>query len=542
MGKRKMRLYISRRKKGSKNSDKGDLDFDPQKMNGTLQDGEILCSCSPASKCDQRDSCQTKHGCFKAFKLEHGYKQVTLGCNAAQFHQLAMCNTEYKSYTAVACCNNYTRCNSDLNPQPVPQTVVPALPSVRSESLKLILAVCVPVMALFLLLWALWLACRYYHKWRAGSGLTKDQCLLRDGELRSEAMGDGSLRELIDESCTSGSGSGLPVLVQQTVARQVQLLECIGKGHYGDVWKGKYHGEIVAVKVFMTHDEASWRRETEIYNTCLLRHDNILGFYASDITSRNSCSQMWLIMHYHPDGSLYDHLQYNALDHEAMLRLLHSACAGLVHLHTEILGNKGKPAIAHRDIKSKNILVKRDGTSCIADLGLAVLHKCENNSLNLGANNKVGTKRYMAPELLDETLNPKVFESFKCVDIYAFSLVMWEAARRCYSQGMVEEYKVPFWDVVPSNPSFEDMRKVVVVEHQRPILPNRWASDSILAPLSRVIRECWNQKPKARLTVLRLKKTLRKLWEDAQDEKFIDKSSLRDKINSDQIIEKIVEV
>ena len=50
----------------------------------------------------------------------------------------------------------------------------------------------------------------------------------------------------------------------------------------------------------------------------------------------------------------------------------------------EILGNRGKPAIAHRDIKSKNILVKRDGTTCIADLGLAVLHKCETNMLDLG--------------------------------------------------------------------------------------------------------------------------------------------------------------
>ena len=32
----------------------------------------------------------------------------------------------------------------------------------------------------------------------------------------------------------------------------------------------------------------------------------------------------------------------------------------------------GKVALAHRDIKTKNILVKKDLTCCIADLGLAV--------------------------------------------------------------------------------------------------------------------------------------------------------------------------
>ena len=42
----------------------------------------------------------------------------------------------------------------------------------------------------------------------------------------------------------------------------------------------------------------------------------------------------------------------------------------------------------------------------------------------------MGTKRYMAPELLAETLNPSFFDSFKCVDVYAFGLVVWEVARR----------------------------------------------------------------------------------------------------------------
>lgn len=46
-----------------------------------------------------------------------------------------------------------------------------------------------------------------------------------------------------------------------------------------------------------------------------------------------------------------------------------SIACGLVHLHTEIFGTEGKPAIAHRDLKSKNILVTKELRCCIADLG-----------------------------------------------------------------------------------------------------------------------------------------------------------------------------
>ena len=38
--------------------------------------------------------------------------------------------------------------------------------------------------------------------------------------------------------------------------------------------------------------------------------------------------------------------------------------------------------------------------------------------------------------------------------------------------------------------------------------------------MSRVIRESWNQNPKARLTALRLKKTLRKMLESVEEEKM----------------------
>lgn len=86
-----------------------------------------------------------------------------------------------------------------------------------------------------------------------------------DDLLRATAAGDSTLREYLEQSMTSGSGSGLPLLIQRTLAKQISLVECIGKGRYGEVWRGIWHGESIAVKIFFSRDEASWSRETEIY-------------------------------------------------------------------------------------------------------------------------------------------------------------------------------------------------------------------------------------------------------------------------------------
>ena len=95
----------------------------------------------------------------------------------------------------------------------------------------------------------------------------------------------------------------------------------VGKGRYGEVWLARWRGERVAVKVFFTTEEASWFRETEIYQTVLMRHDNILGFIAADIKGTGGWTQMLLITDYHERGSLHDYLNNNCLDHEASLRV-----------------------------------------------------------------------------------------------------------------------------------------------------------------------------------------------------------------------------
>ncbi|XP_012381589.2 activin receptor type-1-like isoform X3 [Dasypus novemcinctus] len=339
--------------------------------------------------------------------------------------------------------------------------------------------------------------------------------------LKASEQGDSMLGDLLNSDCTTGSGSGLPFLVQRTVARQVALVECVGKGRYGEVWRGLWHGESVAVKIFSSRDEQSWFRETEIYNTVLLRHDNILGFIASDMTSRNSSTQLWLITHYHEHGSLYDFLQRQTLEPQLALRLAVSAACGLAHLHVEIFGTQGKPAIAHRDLKSRNVLVKSNLQCCIADLGLAVMHSQGSDYVDIGNNPRVGTKRYMAPEVLDEQIRTDCFESYKWTDVWAFGLVLWEIARRTIVNGIVEDYRPPFYDAVPNDPSFEDMKKVVCVDQQTPTIPNRLTADPVLSGLAQMMRECWYPNPSARLTALRIKKTLQKLSNSPDKPKMI---------------------
>ena len=113
------------------------------------------------------------------------------------------------------------------------------------------------------------------------------------------APGSGqTLRDLLDEysigdgTVGSGSGSGLPLLVQRTIARQIHLTDVIGKGRFGEVWRGHWRGEQVAVKMFTSRDERSWFREAEIYQTVMLRHANILGFIAADNKGNSSYPYM----------------------------------------------------------------------------------------------------------------------------------------------------------------------------------------------------------------------------------------------------------
>lgn len=290
---------------------------------------------------------------------------------------------------SIQCCNHKDMCNVDLRPT-YPERPTPEAPLFPSpDSLPFIVLLTTVTFCLTIVLFVG--AVVFIKNRRKVQNKFNVYSKNYPPEKFNNIDVNGPLASLIEQS--SGSGSGLPILVQRTISKQIQMIESVGKGRYGEVWLAKWRGEKVAVKVFFTTEEASWFRETEIYQTVLMRHENILGFIAADIKGTGSWTQMLLISDYHENGSLYDYLQNHVLEPNSLLLMAQSIASGLSHLHTEIFGTRGKPAIAHRDIKSKNILVKTNGECCIADFGLAVKFLSDTNEIDVPPNIRSGTRR-----------------------------------------------------------------------------------------------------------------------------------------------------
>lgn len=76
---------------------------------------------------------------------------------------------------------------------------------------------------------------------------------------------------------------------------------------------------------------------------------------------------------------LQEYLKNHTVDLATLSKMSLGVAKGLAHLHSDL----GKPCIAHRDLNTRNILVKADLSCCICDLGLAVVPKrTENRSLS----------------------------------------------------------------------------------------------------------------------------------------------------------------
>ncbi|XP_034550286.1 bone morphogenetic protein receptor type-2-like [Notolabrus celidotus] len=292
----------------------------------------------------------------------------------------------------------------------------------------------------------------------------------------------------------------------------LKLLELIGRGRYGTVFRGSLNERCVAVKLFSSANRQNYANERYIYCLPLLQqHDNIARFLTADErTTADGRPEFLILMEYYPHGCLSHYLSLHSVDWTTCCRMTHGVTRGLAFLHTELYrGDQYKPPVAHRDVTSRNVLVRADLSCVLADFGLSMRLTgslpCRPGEEDTMAISEVGTVRYMAPEVLGGALNLRDCEAaLKQVDVYALGLLYWESFRRCsqlFPGEAVPEYQLAFQAELGNHPSFEEMLILVAREKFRPRFPEVWKENSLaLRSLKETMEDCWDQDADARLT------------------------------------------
>ncbi|XP_051815340.1 bone morphogenetic protein receptor type-2-like [Acanthochromis polyacanthus] len=300
----------------------------------------------------------------------------------------------------------------------------------------------------------------------------------------------------------------------------LKLMELIGRGRYGAVYRGTLKERCVAVKLFSSANRQNYANERSIYGLPLLQqHNNIARFLMADEnTTADGRPEFLILMEFYPHVRLTGssgavcprYLSIHTVDWSTCCRMTHGVTRGLAFLHTELYrADQYKPAVAHRDLTSRNVLVRADLSCVLADFGLSMRltgsRACRHGDDDTMTISEVGTVRYMSPEVLGGALNLRDCESaLKQVDVYALGLMYWESFRRCsdlFPGEAVPDYQLAFQAELGNHPSFEDMQVLVVREKQRPRFPEPWKENSLaLRSLKETMEDCWDQDAEARLT------------------------------------------
>ncbi|KRX50003.1 Activin receptor type-2A [Trichinella murrelli] len=321
------------------------------------------------------------------------------------------------------------------------------------------------------------------------------------------------------ESHSTALPKRLPLSLSNLPQRQIRLKDKISRGHYGCVYKATMGAQqiVVAVKVFSANNSDSWVQEQEIYAVPGLKsHPNILRFLGAEAHGTGPNYDYWLITEYHQRGSLHDYIKVHSISFQQLLSIGVSILRGLSFLHEEVVStDKYKPTIVHRDFKSRNVLLKDDFTACVADFGLAL--KCEHGRTPNDTHGQVGTRRYMAPEVLEGATEFSAF-AFRQIDVYAAALVLWELMSRCSLHGEEpDEYKLPFEVEVGLRPTLQVIQDTVATKKRRPIIKDSWRVDSHSKVVCATIEEMWDGEPEARISVGCAAERLNALWHVGAD-------------------------
>nr|CCA16589.1 protein kinase putative [Albugo laibachii Nc14] len=191
---------------------------------------------------------------------------------------------------------------------------------------------------------------------------------------------------------------------------ELQVGRKIGEGAFGKVFRGKWSGRAVAIKVLVCQDlrsdiMAEFQSEVEIMS--ILRHPNICRLLGACMEPPNRA----IVVELCQGGSLWNvlRLKRHSLTPKMRTKFLLDTAKGMSYLH------HFKQPILHRDLKSPNLLVDSDYTIKISDFGLA---RVKAHVQTMTGN--CGTVQWMAPEVLG---NLKYTEK---ADVFSFGIVVWE--------------------------------------------------------------------------------------------------------------------
>jgi TolB-like protein/Flp pilus assembly protein TadD len=188
----------------------------------------------------------------------------------------------------------------------------------------------------------------------------------------------------------------------------------LGRGGMATVYLARdlKHGRDVALKVLHPELAASLgpqRFQREIETVARLQHPHILTVHDSGETA----GQLWFTMPFVEGQSLRDRLRREQqLPVEVALRIATDAARALQYAHDH--------GVIHRDIKPENLLLTKDGSTLVADFGIArALSAGDDRLTETGLS--VGTPAYMSPEqgAGDRTLDART-------DVYALGAVLYE--------------------------------------------------------------------------------------------------------------------
>ncbi|MGE5230748.1 MAG: serine/threonine-protein kinase, partial [Deltaproteobacteria bacterium] len=164
----------------------------------------------------------------------------------------------------------------------------------------------------------------------------------------------------------------------------------LGRGGMATVYLARdvKHERPVALKVLLPELAASLgsdRFQREIKLAARLQHPHILTVHDSGETA----GQLWFTMPFVDGESLRDRLRREQrLPVEEALRITREAAQALQYAHEQ--------GVVHRDIKPENLLLTRDGSTLVADFGIA--HAVGGDERLTQTGSSMGTPAYMSPE------------------------------------------------------------------------------------------------------------------------------------------------